>query len=83
MYSGVQRTDSSLCEVVWDKPPAAEYGQNKWAGEVVDFGRNRSQSSPVYIGGIDVEIVTFYKYLGVLKILKSRILKIKNYNNLT
>lgn len=32
---------------------------------VIDFSRNKTPPSPVCIGGINVEIVKSYKYLGV------------------
>lgn len=37
---------------------------------VVDFGRKKSAPSPVFTSGSDVEIVSSYKYLGMLLVDK-------------
>ena len=48
----------------WGEPPAAERGEDKRDGGGLQ--EEQTPPSPVYISGADIDIVDFYRYLGVV-----------------
>ena len=57
----VQRTDGSLCGMVWEQSSHLKCQQYK---KIVDFRRTRNKSNSNSIMGEEVEVVEEHKYLG-------------------